>query len=683
MKAAIVTSLLLALCVPLHARDWPAELKTLRAEIDATQSAIAGKTALTALLPDVEIGHAMLARTLVTSPEELGGKKPTAAIAEKLLAETRTRNAALRRGESPWLTQRPVLRGYRSKVDDTFQPYLISPPADGSRESRQAYVALPDGGQRTDLLYLNACWGKTGTFLGRESGYQIHILCRGNQGLLAGQTAIFETIDAACAAYPIDRARLFAHGFSRGGTITWKLVTHQPDLWRGASPGGGFVNTEDFGRHMPRGEVPWFEYLLYRYDNATDYAANLATGEVFAYDGGNDSHRHMHDFIAPLAAREGVFLKRILAPGVDHRPDRNASVPIMEMFDRLAATPAEWPRRVRFTTWHLRYSKCHWIEIQRLRQHWQRADLAVELDATLGTPTFHCGTANVQRFTIAITDRRCPLKPGQPVRFIVDGNAVDGPPFQLPYRVTLDRFEFTHMAGPKKDQPRVFANWKLLAPADAEDKTLAKKPQLAGPIDDAFNDRFLVVPPEGAGFHPATQTALQAAIDEARTTWAQFFRGSFRERASGELTNADLADSHLVLFGDPKSNPVIAKILPQLPIQWTAEKLVVAGQTYPDAQHLPLLIFPNPLNPSRYIVLNSGSTTPGSFGTGKEHTPKLPDWAVLDVTKDRKSSAALAAAGFFDEAWNYATWNNSAAKFWSTEPQLPASLEPKPAASNP
>lgn len=664
----VVIALALVLGAPIFARDWPAELDRLRSEIDITRTTIAGKPALLALLPDVEICHAMLARTLATSPEELAEKKPTAAVAEKLLAESRTRNAALKRGESPWLTERPVLRGYRSRVDDTFQPYLISPPMDGSQQPRQAYVALPDGGQRTDLLYLTAGWGKTGTFLGRDSGYQIQVLARGNQGVLAGKTAIFESIDAACAAYPIDRLRLFIHGFSRGGTIAWKLVTHQPDLWRGASPGGGFVNTEDFGSHMSRGDVPWFEYLLYRYDNAADYAANLATGEVFAYDGAVDSHRHMHDFIAPLAAREGVFLRRILAPGVDHRPDRNASVPIMEMFDRLAVVPAEWPQRVRFTTWHLRYSKCHWIEIERLRQHWQRADLAVQLDSTLSTLTFHCGTANVQRFTIAITDPRCPLKPGNPVRFLVDGNAIEGPPFQMPYRVTFDRLEFTHMAGTKKDQPRVFANWKVLAPDEIAGKALAKKPKLAGPIDDAFNDRFLVVPPEGIGFHPDTQTAASAALDEARATWARFFRGSLREKAGREITSTDLADSHLILFGDPKSNPIIARILPQLPIQWTSEKLTVAGHTYTAAQHLPLLIFPNPLNPARYVVLNSGSSTPGIFGTGRDHTPKLPDWAVLDVAKDRKSKAALVAAGFFDEAWSYATWNESAARVWSTEP---------------
>ena len=38
-----------------------------------------------------------------------------------------------------------------------------------------------------------------------------------------------------------------------------------------------------------------------------------------------------------------------------------------------------------------------------------------------------------------------------------------------------------------------------------------------------------------------------------------------------------------------------------------ATTLTVRGKTYP-ANHAPILVFPNPLNPKRYVVINSGLT---------------------------------------------------------------------------
>ncbi len=91
-----------------------------------------------------------------------------------------------------------------------------------------------------------------------------------------------------------------------------------------------------------------------------------------------------------------------------------------------------------------------------------------------------------------------------------------------------------------------------------------------------------------------------------------------------------------------------------LPLQWTKEKLTFRGKTYSAADHVPILIFPNPLNPRRYIVLNSGIDFRGdSFGTNALQTPKLPDWAIVDLTTppDARWPGKIVDAGFFDEAW--------------------------------
>ena len=86
----------------------------------------------------------------------------------------------------------------------------------------------------------------------------------------------------------------------------------------------------------------------------------------------------------------------------------------------------------------------------------------------------------------------------------------------------------------------------------------------------------------------------------------------------------------------------------------TAQPLVFAGHDY-DAQHIaPVMIFPNPLNPARYVVINSGPTfREQALLNNADQTPKLPDWAIVDLNTppDAKWPGQILSAGFFDEHW--------------------------------
>ena len=68
----------------------------------------------------------------------------------------------------------------------------------------------------------------------------------------------------------------------------------------------------------------------------------------------------------------------------------------------------------------------------------------------------------------------------------------------------------------------------------------------------------------------------------------------------------------------------------------------------------PILIYPNPLNPERYVVLNSGFTfREHAYMSNALQIPKLPDWAIVDVRTppDGDWPGKIAAADFFDEEW--------------------------------
>ncbi|MDQ6706683.1 MAG: hypothetical protein M3Z85_11990, partial [Acidobacteriota bacterium] len=121
-----------------------------------------------------------------------------------------------------------------------------------------------------------------------------------------------------------------------------------------------------------------------------------------------------------------------------------------------------------------------------------------------------------------------------------------------------------------------------------------------------------------------------------------------------QITDADIANSNLVLWGDPGSNRVLAKIAGRLPVRWTKDFVTAGNHQYPSATNAPVMIYPNPLNPKKYIVLNSGVTfREADYRNNALQTPKLPDYAVVDVTTpaDEQAPGKIVDAGFFGERW--------------------------------
>ena len=109
-----------------------------------------------------------------------------------------------------------------------------------------------------------------------------------------------------------------------------------------------------------------------------------------------------------------------------------------------------------------------------------------------------------------------------------------------------------------------------------------------------------------------------------------------------------------MLWGDPSSNQLLAKIADKLPLRWDARNVKAGKESFSAASHVPLLICPNPLNPRKYVVLNSGFTfREYDYLNNARQVPKLPDYAVVDISVPVFSRAPgkIAAAGFFDERW--------------------------------
>src|SRR5262249_32311341 len=119
-------------------------------------------------------------------------------------------------------------------------------------------------------------------------------------------------------------------------------------------------------------------------------------------------------------------------------------------------------------------------------------------------------------------------------------------------------------------------------------RTPQKTTNFQGPIDDAFTAPFLCVVGKGEAWHERTAEYVQADLERFKGEWAKYFRGERPVKQDDAVTADDLASKHLILFGDPSSNSLIAEALPRLPLKWTKKSITFAGKEYDAATHVPV-----------------------------------------------------------------------------------------------
>jgi hypothetical protein len=610
-------------------------------EIEKLRAALKEKPALLELLPDVQVYHKAVDWALrydeFYKDTEIG-------VARGLLKQGMERAQQLHEGKAPWETATGlVVRGYVSKIDGSVQPYGLVVPASYQPGSPYRHrLELWCHGRGENLSELNFIDGRQkspGEFTPPHA-FVLHLYGRYcNANKLAGEVDCFEAMEHVQKHYPIDENRRVMRGFSMGGAACWHLAVHYPSVWAAAAPGAGFSETPDFLKVFQDENVRPTEYekkLWHVYD-CTDYAANLFNVPTVAYSGEIDKQKQAADMMAKALEGTGMTLTHIIGPKTAHAYHPEAKKEINRRIDEIVARGRiPVPDQINFTTWTLRYNQCAWVTIDALDRHWERATVK----AGLGREAILVQVQNVNALTFTLPAGSCRPYLGGPFSVVLVGDRST-----IRVDVPTDRSLTVHLR--KKE-----GKWEAVDSAD--DGTLRKRHGLQGPIDDAFMDSFLMVRPTGKPLNDKVGAWAKGEMDHAVEHWRRQFRGEARVRNDDAVTDDDIAGSNLILWGDPSSNKVLAKIADKLPIRWDAEGVHVSDRTYSSDHHVPALIYPNPLNPKRYVVLNSGFTfREYDYLNNARQVPKLPDWAVIDVSVPPSSRApgGIVAADFFGERW--------------------------------
>ena len=539
-------------------------------------------------------------------------------------------------GKTPWrdVRNRPVIRGYRSKVDGSVQPYSVTIPAAFDDDTTPWRLDVVLHGRGATLSEVSFIAGKENAkpAAGGAEFIALEPYGRGNNAYRwAGEADVGEVYNALIATFGerrIDGNRRVLRGFSMGGAGVWHYGLHRPGFFAVLGPGAGFTTT--VGKVKFDGPPPdYVQKCLHIYD-AVDYAENVFNTPVVAYSGANDPQKAAADNIeaALKGFKEPYKYTHLVAPGLEHKmpPEWQAKAEA-EFQKYVGPGRPRVPERSRFVTYTPRYGGGFLAQVLALDATYERALIDARRTATRPEVHTEVRTENVRAFGVPNVGRV-----GGSQRLTVDAQSIEVPNDSV--------------------VEKVGGRWVVVARNDWTERLRsapAKTARRQGPIDDAFMSEFAVVGPTRTSWSDATAKHVAGSLARFGAEWDKYLRGS--------LPTAERANANLVLFGDPASNPKIAEIAAKLPITWSKEKLVVNGVEYDPKTHVPVMIYPNPLNPDRYVVLNSGHTFHAKDfqGTNALLYPRLGDWAVLKPTPTAADPAAaeVVAAGLFDEFWQF------------------------------
>lgn len=551
-----------------------------------------------------------------------------------------SRAAQLARGAANWgKSPGRWILGYRSAVDASIQPYAVALPAAFGAEPEARWplhvVLHGRGATLNEVSFIHAHDGKPTAQ--DQDWIQLDVFGRTNNAYrFAGEADVFEALADVRRRYRIDDRRVVLHGFSMGGAGSWHLGLHYPSLWCSVGPGAGFVNFYKYQKIDV--SLPFYQDQALSIYNPVDYTLNAFNVPICTYGGEKDEQLAASTEMVERAAKLGITIKLLVGPGMGHAFDPGSFGEFMAFHrerQKTGRTVYPGTRAVKFTTSTLKYNTCEWVTIEEMGELYKPALVEASVD-------------EAKDVLKVKTDNVAVLQLG---RDLADDVEIDG-----------DRLPLVSAA--EGLLPGVYfentgSHWSVLGynaslafPKNSETR---KRHNLQGPIDDAFMQPFVCVRGTGAPWNEAHAAWSAWTLERFEAEFDKWFRGKVPIVNDADVTNELLAEKNVIVFGDPGSNSLLAKIAERLPVRWTREALEVNGRMYDPTTHGVSFIYPNPLNPRRYVVVNSGHTF-HKADFEKSNAWLFPRLGDIAVQKFEKVDAGgyretVEWADFFDGSW--------------------------------
>ena len=502
-------------------------------------------------------------------------------------------------------------RAYFARNDGSPQPYYVALPPDYTPTKKYPLVVFLHG-YSTDISKINP-WiaspdavrsaGKRGFILAMPYGR------RNSDFVQWGEDDVLRVRSECLRLFSVDENRVFLLGVSMGAYGAYATGLHAIGNWAAIAAISGRTDFYVWF-DIKRAALPAWKQVLFDADDPRTLELNARNTPILVQHGALDGvvpveHSRL---LAADADKLGLPLRYIEDPYGSHFGNFGAQA-MERAFDWFEQRlPIAAPRALTIIAGDLREAQGRWASIQSFDDYAQIA----RLDASVMDDKIVVKTSNVASFRLEL-----------PPEIRPDSATV---------ALEVDGVVSSHVA------PGAPIVW------NAEGAKLGKSPDLTGPFKSLMRDPFLLV--------YGDDNDARAARDFA-ARWKAWADGDARLKNASQIDDSDKANFNLILFGTRATNPLIAQIADDLPMELTPTGYRI-GQKNVEARDIGLrLSWKSPWNATRLIGVCSGETWGASLPIN--HIWDLvPDYIIYDYRTLPDGTNVPLEAGFFDGNWNLA-----------------------------
>lgn len=635
MRSLCLLLLLLGAAAPAEAQSF-VELRDRVARVRANRPATVPDGTLTSI------------EYLLDVSERIERRFPTQSAAWRARATSFLESAEAGRDPYPAAAGQLLNRGYRATFSPMRQGYAIYLPPNYDPSRAYPLMIVLHGGSSNGNLFLgvvlgnNMDWLRYSQFLyddftPRWTPDWIVVAPDGVGQLIwrwMGEQDVLEVIDDVTRHYRVDENRIVLGGLSNGGMGAYSIGTRH--AWRFSAV------------QAMAGAPSWIQYTGGRPTEIDLTTMRRYSGMDLIENTENTDFRYYHGTVDPGPMRPAYVReldRRVADLGIRARgrwyEHGHDLLYLVHRHGRVYPDLAEItrdprPREVRVVTGDYRAARQHWVTVTRIERYPELARVrAVAADGEL-----RADTDNVLELSFDLRD--APVGPSGELRVSLDGTEVYRGP----------RLHLGHVASFARDEGG--GAWRLgFLPRT---QGLEKVPGLAGPMSDAYHDEIIHV---YGTQNPRNETALRRTAEVGARGWPMgVWYLEQRIVADVDVTPEMMRRAHLALYGSPGDNSVLDRMMGSLPIRAEAGAIVLEnGQRFEGRPLGARYVYPNPEQPSRYVLVHLGTSA-----DMVSRTRNLPDFLPDYVVYDQRAVASRPrlvmgrgreplAQGFFDRFW--------------------------------
>jgi len=437
---------------------------------------------------------------------------------------------------------------------------------------------------------------------------EVHPHGRCNTGYRGiGEADVLRALQLAKEQLSVDEDRVYLVGTSMGGGGTWHVGTRHPELFAAIGPICG-----GWDYHV-RGDKEGWEKMTprerFRMEAGSSFAQaeSLLSTPVFVHHGGIDG------VVTPDNSRYAVRMLQRWGYNVRYRELSGQRHRLTGHWDGLVS----WllthrlernPKQVRVRAAVLESAAAHWVKV-------------LQSDDPLRFIHVDACVDSADRITVD-TDNVLQLK------------LSPGPGLIDPAKpVTV------YWNGVNAGQHHLEDGAVTLSANGYRPAAVHKTPQVSGPIGDAATTPFAIV----AGTiskDPRMRRFCMLRAQNQVDKWRAWQRVEPRFFLDTEITDEQIREYSLILYGGPADNKVTRRFIEDLPLALHPDSIEIDGARFEATDAAVGIVLPHPLNNERYVTVLAATSADGMF-----HAVDLPDDVDYTIVDGRIRSPESEIAG--------------------------------------